>query len=226
MIHVQSSHSEFRSGQVLWALVASVVTASCAAVGDSELALIDRTLRLEPGAQVADVGSGNGEVTVALAARVGPEGKVLASEIDAAKRRATATRTAAMANVTVLAATSRDSGIPADSSDGIVLRHVYHHLSEPLATIEQLRDALRPGGRLLVIDFLPSRWLGLWTPPDLPAGRNGHGIDPETVIAEVVQTGMIHVKTIDPWPGHWMLRTFGLVFERGGPTVDVDGSSR
>lgn len=82
-----------------------------------------------------------------------------------------------------------ETGLPAGCCDAILLRGVYHHLTEPTAALVSLRRALRPGGRLLVIDFAPVWWLAPWTPKGIPKDRGGHGNRPETVLREAEAVG-------------------------------------
>jgi ubiquinone/menaquinone biosynthesis C-methylase UbiE len=112
-------------------------------------------MELEPGMAVADVGAGTGLFTRLFAEKVGPDGKVYAVDIarpfldhiaaDAKKRGQKQV-------VTVLG--SQDStNLPAESVDLVFLSDVYHHLEKPEKTLASIRRALKPGGRLVVIEF-------------------------------------------------------------------------
>jgi hypothetical protein len=80
---------------------------------------------------------------------------------------------------------------------------------------ESLFDTIRPGGRLLVIDFPPSFWLGLWTPEGIPEDRGGHGIRPGLVVAELEAAGFVHTDTVERWPTAGLVtKTFALAFDR------------
>ena len=63
-------------------------------------------------------------------------------------------------NVTVLEAYASDTGLPPNCCDAIVLRRVYHHLTDPSGLNAGLLRALRPGGVLAVVDFPPPFFLG------------------------------------------------------------------
>ena len=78
-----------------------------------------QVLALEAGKVVADVGAGRGELTLALAREVGPNGRVFSTEIDAA--RLEALRAARLGNVTVLEARADDTGLPPNCCDAIAL---------------------------------------------------------------------------------------------------------
>jgi ubiquinone/menaquinone biosynthesis C-methylase UbiE len=112
-----------------------------------------QVLALEPGVSVADVGAGRGEVTMALAAEVGPSGRVFSTEIDTTALEQIRALAAAHQNVTVVRASARDTGLPDDCCVAALLRRVYHHLTDPAATNASLLRAVRPGGVLAIVDF-------------------------------------------------------------------------
>jgi ubiquinone/menaquinone biosynthesis C-methylase UbiE len=176
-----------------------------------EIDLIVATLELGRGMTVADVGAGNGAFTRALARRVGPDGQVYASELGAdsvAKLRAAL---AGLGNVAVVEATATTTGLPDACCDGILLRGVYHHLTRPNETLEGLKRALKPGGRLLVVDFPPSIWLKPWTPQGLPANRHGQGVESDVVVTEASAAGFEEVRLIEDWPTGWFTDLYGLL---------------
>ena len=180
---------------------------------------VDRLAELlgaAPGSRVADVGAGKGRYAIALAERVGPEGHVYATELEAKLRAKIegAARDAGLANLTVLEAGEDATGLPEGCCDAIFLRGVYHHLSEPAPILASLARALRPGGRLLVVDFRPTRWLALWTPKDVPADRGGHGVRPEIVEREAAAAGFERVSLDEAWPSDWLIARYGLLLRR------------
>jgi SAM-dependent methyltransferase len=182
-----------------------------------ELARLRQVLALEPGMSVADVGAGKGELTVALAAEVGPSGRVYSTEIDpeSLDQIRAAVAAARLANVTVVQAQARETGLPASCCEAIVLRRVYHHLTDPAATNASLLHALRPGGVLAVIDFPPLlSWLWPWPPAGVSRNRGGHGVDARLVAQEVVASGFELVQIIEDWPGRWPLASYCAVFTK------------
>lgn len=183
----------------------------------SEMARLREVLALRPGTSVADVGAGNGQLTLALAREVGPTGRVFATEIDSA--RVAALRAAVekdnLRNVVTVQATPRETGLPSACCDAIVLRRVYHHLTDPAETNLGLREALRPGGLLVVIDFPPPlSWLWPWPPQGVPSNRGGHGIASKLVIDEVTASGFKLKELVKDWPGPRLLGSYGLVFRK------------
>lgn len=171
-----------------------------------ELARLRQALSLDAGMVVADVGAGRGQLTQALARAVGPAGRVFATDIDPKRLQALRTMLdeARVDNVTVVTAQAGESGLPDDCCDAIVLRRVYHHLTDPAAATDSLRRALRPGGRLAVIDFPP--------PPLL--GRGSLGVPVESVVTEMTASGFEKLQHYDDWPGRGALGSYCVVFRR------------
>ena len=107
-----------------------------------------------PGATIADLGAGHGYFSDRLAARVGPDGRIVAIDIspDALEQLAVRFPPARFPHVVVRRATATDPGLPPDSLDAVLIVDTYHELGEPAAVLAALRRALRPGGRLVVVD--------------------------------------------------------------------------
>ena len=176
-----------------------------------EIELIVATLDVVPGMTVADVGAGSGRFTRALAQRVGDSGTVYASELGVERVEALREAMAGQRNVVVVEATATATGLPAACCDGILLRGVYHHLTSPNETLEGLKRALKPGGRLLVVDFPPSIWLKPWTPQGINENRHGHGVTPDIVISEANAVGFEEVRLVEEWPTGWFTDLYGLL---------------
>ena len=202
-----------RGGAVATALL---LTAACAGCGSwtgfgfradgPEMPRLRQVLTLEPGRAVADVGAGKGELTFALAREVGPNGRVFSTEIDAGRLQALreALVAARLHNVTVVEGFSSETGLPPNCCDAIVLRRVYHHVTDPLAINASLLRSLRPGGVLAVIDF----------PPPFFLSRGDFGVPAKAVIAEVTSRGFELLRLIDDWPGRGPLESYCAVFRK------------
>ncbi|MCC6353763.1 MAG: methyltransferase domain-containing protein [Verrucomicrobiae bacterium] len=110
---------------------------------------------LKPGMAVADVGAGTGLFTRLFAARVAPGGLVHALDIsDEFVAHITNTCAAAgITNVIAYVCPPDDIGLPPDSADLAFVCDTYHHFEFPLKTLASIHRALRPHGRLVVIDF-------------------------------------------------------------------------
>ncbi len=203
-----------------WLASALVILASPAlaeSTFDQEIRLLARMLDVESGTVVADIGAGSGEYSIALSGRVGEDGVVHATEMEAEKREAIskAARQAGADRVVVGEARTLGTGLPPASCDAIFLRDVYHHLTEPKAFTESLFETIRPGGRLVIIDFPPAFWLSLWTPEGVAEDRGGHGIRPELLVRELEAAGFERTETIDKWPSsNFVTKTYAIAFQR------------
>ena len=171
-----------------------------------EMSRLRQVLGLEAGKVVADVGAGKGELSFALARELGPAGRVFSTEIDPERlaRLREAVVTAKLGNVTVLEGTSSEAGLPPGCCDAIVLRRVYHHLTEPRDFNRSLLRALRPGGVLAVIDF----------PPPFFLSRGDFGVPAENVHSEVASSGFALVRRFDDWPGRGPLGSYCMLFRK------------
>lgn len=112
-------------------------------------------LGARPGMTIADIGAGSGYYTVRLAPRLMPTGKVIAEDIvpaTVAKLRARV-RKAGLKNVEVVLGRADDPRLPARSVDTALLVHMYHEVSQPFALLWHLRAALKPGGKVAIVDI-------------------------------------------------------------------------
>ena len=112
-------------------------------------------LRLPKGAVVADIGAGSGYYTVLLARAVGPTGRVVATDLqpgmlDLLRARVARER---LTNVELVQGRADDPVLPEKTFDLLLMVDVYHELAAPQAFVRQLKAALKPGGRLVLIEF-------------------------------------------------------------------------
>ena len=119
-----------------------------------EAARVMQLLGIRPGMAVADIGAGAGYYTVRLAQRVGPAGRVFAEDImpdylAGLQRRVTAER---LGNVTLALGEAHDPRLPPASVDVALLVHMYHEIDQPFGLLTNLLPALRPGGRVAILD--------------------------------------------------------------------------
>jgi SAM-dependent methyltransferase len=112
-------------------------------------------LKIARGSSVADIGAGSGYMTMKLSTRVGPEGKVYANDIQPQMLQMLANRLASskIANVVLIQGTIDDPRLPEASVDLAMMVDVYHELSQPQAMLRHLRAALKPGGRLVLLEY-------------------------------------------------------------------------
>ena len=131
------------------AVVALILVAPAHTHGVSEE--VDRIaglMELRPGMQLAEVGAGDGTFAEALARRVGPTGHVFINEINDGellkiRRRI---KRSDLTNMSLVEGEVKDTQLPDDCCDGILLRYVYHHMSEPEAIFEKLNQLLAEAG--------------------------------------------------------------------------------
>jgi SAM-dependent methyltransferase len=112
-------------------------------------------LKIPKGATVADIGAGSGYITVRLAARVGPTGHVYANDVQPQMLNLLARRlsNSKITNVTLIEGTFDDPKLPPASLDLAIMVDVYHELSQPQAMLRHLRESLKPGGRLVLLEY-------------------------------------------------------------------------
>jgi predicted methyltransferase len=111
--------------------------------------------KLTPGLAVADIGAGTGLFTRLFAKEVGPRGKVYAVDIadkflDHIKK---ACKEAKLGNVETVKCTATSCELPEGSIDVAFICDTYHHFEFPYRTMASICKALRPGGRVIVVDF-------------------------------------------------------------------------
>jgi predicted methyltransferase len=113
-------------------------------------------LGLREGMAVADVGAGTGLFTLAMAERVGPEGKVYAVDVQAyfLDHIGQKARKQKLENVALVRARQDSAGLPKASVDLVLMCDSYHHVEQPAAYLASLKAALRPGGRLVIVDYI------------------------------------------------------------------------
>ncbi len=110
---------------------------------------------LKPGMTVAEVGAGTGYVSLRMARRVGPTGKVYANDLQPEMLRflrANALR-AGLTNIVTVQGSETDPKLPQGQIDLIILVDVYHEFSQPQRMLQGMRAALKPGGRLVQLEY-------------------------------------------------------------------------
>ena len=185
----------------------ALVVASAAYAQDNatDTATLIKVLQLEPGDIVAEIGAGGGELTMALAKHVGPNGRMFTSELGAerlAKLRSAVEKSGA-SNVEVVEGRAAEANLPDGCCDAIFMRNVYHHFENPETMNASFVRALKPGARLAVIDF-PPRNNAATAPPGKRGESSAHGVTAEVVANELKAAGLTIVSTEDR-PNRWFL---------------------
>jgi predicted methyltransferase len=108
-----------------------------------------------PGTIVADVGAGSGYMTTRLANRVGPSGKVYASDLQPALLQIVNDKAAraGLTNIETVLGTEDDARLPERTIDLALLVDVYHEFSQPAKMLQSLSRALKPNGRLVLVEY-------------------------------------------------------------------------
>ena len=137
---------------------------------------------IKPGMWVADVGAGEGYYTVRLARIVGAKGRVLAEDIIPETRDQLTERVQRerLDNVAVKLGAPDNPMLPHASFDRVFLVHMYHEVQSPYAFLWHLRDGVKPGGLVVVVDS------------NRPTSR--HGIPPAQLQCEFAAVGLQPVK--------------------------------
>jgi ubiquinone/menaquinone biosynthesis C-methylase UbiE len=170
---------------------------------EEEAAHLATLLNWKPGSVVAEIGAGEGQMTLAAARRVGADGKVYTTELDAKKLAHLQEIAANEKNITVLKAGETETNLPPECCDSIFMRLVYHHFTKPAEMDASLLRSLKPAGLLAMIDEDPIP--GMPLPAGVPANRGGHGIPQKLLVDELTAAGFQVVTQIAPWadwPNH------------------------
>jgi ubiquinone/menaquinone biosynthesis C-methylase UbiE len=170
-------------------------------IGDARI--LD-ALGAREGATICEIGAGSGDLSIAAARQVGSGGRVYTSElgdarVDTLKRHVADSK---LPQISVVAGDATQTNFPDGACDAVFMRNVYHHFADPPAMNASIAAALKPGGRLVVVDFAP--------PGDeasQPADRDEdgkHGIKADTLARELREAGFQPVSS-EQGSGRWYL---------------------
>jgi ubiquinone/menaquinone biosynthesis C-methylase UbiE len=172
-------------------------------------------LKWHPGDVLAEVGAGNGTLTIAAARRVAP-GKVYATEIDPKALAHLEELAAKERGITAVKATETETNLPPACCDSIFMRLVYHHLTRPSEIDIGLFRSLKPEGRLAVIDEEPRE--GTSIPEGVPRNRGGHGVPQKILIDELTAAGFQVETVTNDWPSRDKFhQIYCVVFRKAKP---------
>jgi precorrin-6B methylase 2 len=141
------------------------------------------------GATVCEIGAGDGELSIAAAKVVGPEGRIYTSELGDGRVKSLQERVAnsKLPQITVTAGDAAKTNFPDEACDALFMRNVYHHFAEPAAMNASIAAALKPGARLAIVDFTPP---GKEAECPADRGKDGmHGITPDSLAREMKDAG-------------------------------------
>lgn len=163
---------------------------------------IVEALDLKPGMAVADVGAGTGLFTRLIAPKIGLEGKLFA--VDIAKEFVDHTVRSCQAKgwtqVEGIVCTPDDARLPENSVDLVFICDTYHHFEFPQKTMASIHRALKPGGRVVIVDFHRKEGVSSdWILSHVRAGR-------EEVVREVEQCGFAFIDGPDFLKENYLVR--------------------
>jgi ubiquinone/menaquinone biosynthesis C-methylase UbiE len=150
---------------------------------------------LKPGMMIGDVGAGTGYYSIRMAKLVGPAGIVYANDIQAGmldKLNAKAAE-ANVKNIVTVLGSEGDPKLPAGKLDLVIMVDVYHELSRPQRMLQGIRESLKPGGRLVLLEYRKED-------PSVPI-RPEHKMSVDEVKTEIAPEGFTFEKVVDklPW---------------------------
>ena len=171
-----------------------------------------KALHLKKGQVVCDLGCGNGFYTLPLAEAVSGKGQVYAVDIQPEMLRLLADRAkqTRLRNIKPIVGTLVDPKLPADTFDLILLVDVYHEFSHPEHMLRAMRRALKPDGRMVLVEFRLED-------PRVPI-KLLHKMSKDQILKEIPPNGFRLVEEFDRLP--WQHVMF---FQRGEPENDAAG---
>ena len=151
-------------------------------------------LGLRGGEVVADLGAGSGYFSFRIAPKVGNAGKVLAVDVQDKMLGTIRTRMAAqrVTNIEVVKASETNPHLSANSVDIVLMVDVYHELSYPFEVMTKVREALKPNGRVVFVEYRKED-------PGVPI-KQVHKMSVEQLEKEMKVIGLARVQTLETLP--------------------------
>ena len=159
---------------------------------DPDLAM--RLIRVQRGSTVADLGAGSGYFTLRLARAVGEMGKVYAVDIQPGMLQLLQKAVARerVTNVIPVLGAVDNPNLPANALDLVLMVDVYHEFSQPQVMLQRIKEALKPGGRLVLLEYRAED-------PDVPILPE-HKMTKAQVKLEVEHEGFRQQRVYDDLP--------------------------
>lgn len=159
---------------------------------DGEFARVVALALVREGMQVADIGAGDGYYVARLAPLVGRGGRVFGQDIipEYLELLADRAREAKWDNVQVVLGEAHDPRLPAGTLDLAFMIHMYHEITQPFGLLWNLASAMKPGGRLVILD--------------LDRRTDGHGTPPSLLRCELEAVGYRFSKLTRTAPGEYV----------------------
>lgn len=156
-------------------------------------------MSLRPGMTIADVGAGVGYMTLRMAKRVGPTGKIYGVDLQPGmlQKLSENAKAQGITNVETVLGEPADPKLPAGQIDLILMVDVYHEVSQPQQMVRKLREALKPDGRLVLLEYRAED-------PSIPINPD-HKMTVEQVRAELEPEGFRLLPPIETLPRQHLL---------------------
>ena len=162
---------------------------------EEECSTLLKSLHVQEGQTICDLGCGNGFYSLKLAEMVGDEGSILAVDIQQEMLRLLAERAeqAEITNVKPILGTLADPQLPEGEVDLILLVDVYHEFSHPVHQLQAMRKALAPKGRVALVEYREED-------PKVPI-KPLHKMSKKQILKEWIPNGFKLVEQFDelPW---------------------------
>ena len=165
--------------------------------------LVLDALDIGEGQTIADLGCGSGYYAFRMSQLVGTGGKVFAVDIEPrmlefVRERA---KREGITNIEPIRASLTDPNLPPNKIDLVLMVDVYHELEHPFEVMQRVREALKPGGRVALVEYRAED-------PKVMI-KAVHKMTEKQVIAEMDAAGLRHAKTIPTLPLQHL-----LIFEK------------
>jgi precorrin-6B methylase 2 len=177
-------------------------------------------MAIRPGSAAADVGAGDGFFTSRLAKAVGRDGHVYAVDVSegAIDRLTQRIQREQLTNVTVVRGTPSDPQLPPGSVDAVLIVNAYHEMRESQAMLAGIRTALRPDGRVVIVEPIDDRR----RTQSREAQARNHEIAPGFVEQDAREAGFTIVDLQDPFTRRhddteWMMVLSAIGSRAGAP---------
>ena len=159
-----------------------------------------KKLELKPGGTVADIGAGTGYFTRLFAVAVGPEGKAIGLDIEPSmvEYMKEDAKKQGLTNYEARVVKPDDAGLPLKSVDVVFICNTYHHIEDRINYLKRLSKALKPNGRIVIVDFYKK---------PMPVGPQSvaHKISEEEIKREFKKAGYRLTKSLDFLPYQYYL---------------------
>ncbi|MEZ5951461.1 MAG: class I SAM-dependent methyltransferase [Planctomycetaceae bacterium] len=171
---------------------------------EERLTLLTRLLDLKPGMVVADIGAGSGVLTMRMAPKVAPGGKVIAVDIQPEMLLLLQNKLSRekVSNVELLLGEANSPKLERESVDLILMVDVYHEFEFPYEMLQNMTQSLKPGGRIALVEYRLED-------PRVPI-KLVHKMSEKQAVRELTlpEWNLEHTETIDKLPRqHLMIFT-------------------